>query len=187
MRQRDGPAQGDAVRRHATHHRIGAVEKRHRHVGRLGQLQRDALLGQEGRQPAARGGQGVEGARHFQVIELAAQEGQPLRLVLLDHVELDALHQRQAPAGQALGDGLGLRVVSGLANVSAATPGGRLLQHRSRGTTPALQSKSARADRMRTDVAAIAFHHLAGHCAGKVGRRQGVDEARLRIAERQKQ
>jgi hypothetical protein len=148
-----------------------------------------ALSGQARRQLAARRGLLAELARQLarhtgQRVDLAIEEGQPLRLELLDHADLDLVDHRQAAALEARQQGLTFGVAGGwLAVVQHFAIAWVAFEHDPRTAAPALQAKWPGADRVLGDGVSVVLDHLARRAAQNAGIGQHVDQARPRLFE----
>jgi hypothetical protein len=129
-------------------------------IGRRG----DALLLQVGRELAARQRDLREVLGHgTDDVVLAVEEGEPARLVLVDHIHLDAADDGQALALQARCDLARAGVVAGFALEELLAEVGVRLQHDLRAACPALQQERARAHGVRVEIVAVILGHLPRH------------------------
>ena len=182
--QRHGAPQRNLPGLVAADQRIGEVEEGHLHLGARPELAHDAATLEKWRELAVGHRERRVGARQLEEIVLAVQEGEPARLLLLDDVDLHAVHQRQPAPGQPARDGLRDRLVGRRAVVGDVPVRGRALEIDARRSAPRRQAEGARAHRMRADLAAVVLHHLARHRAEQPGVGEVVDEARVGLAER---
>jgi hypothetical protein len=184
VRQADGAAQRDLVRRVAAHDRVVHVEPGHDEVRVDIAAQADAAVRQVRREAAVGHGDLGELDRHADPVELAAEEAEPARLALLDDSDLHAVVQRQAPALEAREQGLSFQVVGGrLAVVEHLAELRVALQHDAGAAPPRLQPIGSGADRVRHDVVAVSLDHLARHGAVAGADAQHLHEARPRRRE----
>ena len=118
------------------------------------------------------------------MVDLAVQEAQPARLLLVDDRHLDAVDHRQLAALELGQQRLAFGVVGGGLGVVEHVAVARVaLQHDQRAAPPLRQPERPGAHRVRDDLVAVVFDDLARHRAEQVTTGEQRQQRRARLAQ----
>ena len=184
-RQRDRPAQRDLFGRIAAHDGVLHREVRQRHVVALVAHHLHAAACQMRRQMVVRHRAFAKLVRDaIDHVLLVVEERQPTRLRLLDHRDLDAVDQRQAPALERCGDRLAAPIAGRRVLVVQQLSKARVaLKHQVRAAPPLREPERPRAHRVLADAVAVVLDHLPRHRAGVRGIGELLVKARAGLFE----